>query len=49
MPCGKATSHQGGQVASSVLQWAAEDTGHIKLPSAVVVTDCEIGSEMELL
>lgn len=49
MPCGR--SHVAGKrtVASSVLQWAVEEGGQVKLPSAVTVTDCEIGSEMRLL
>ena len=48
MPCGG--SHVGTKrtVASSVLQWAVEDGGQVKLPSAVIVTDCEIGSKMRL-
>ena len=49
MPRGR--SHVAGKrtVASLVLQWAIEDGGQVKLPSAVIVTDCEIGSEMRLL
>ena len=43
-----ATLHCRGHVASSALSWAAEDGGQVKLPSAVFVTDSEIGSEMRL-
>ena len=44
----EATLRPGGHVASLPLRWAAEDEEQVKLPSAVIVTDCEIGSEMRL-
>ena len=44
----KATLRPGGHVASLPLRWAAEDKEQMKFPSAVIVTDCEIGSEMRL-
>ena len=43
-----ATLHPRGHVVSSALQWAIEDGGQVKLPLAVIVTDCEIGIEMRL-
>ncbi len=46
--CGFLCLAEEAHVASLPLGWAAKDEEQVRLPSAVIVTDCEIGSEMRL-